>query len=638
MHESLPPEKRAYFGWQAGQRVLPYRMQDRYSRERSAYTMKVVVLENDYLKATFWVELGGRLMSLIYKPLNRELLYNNPVFQPANLAVRNAWFAGGIEWNVAHYGHSCHTCSPVFAAAIIDEQGQPGLRLYEFDRLKGFLWHTDFYLPSESEFLIAFTQVVNPQAEDSSMYWWTNIAVPELPGVRILAPTEDALYIDSSMAGFGFAQLPELPSLPGKDPTYSLNWPNANEFFFQCDQADIPWEAALDKDGTGLIEASTPRLKYRKLFCWGTHQGGRHWQEFLAAPDMAYLEIQAGLAPTQLHHLPFAAGEGWHWTEFFGYLQADPVQVHDPNYSAAWRAVDAVLKQRISAEQMAVIEQGCLERSKQHSSIILQHGSGWGALEQARAGQRDNLPEAFYFPAASLGPEQAPWLALLNQDCLPAQPPEEIPGDWQVQTGWRERLAASLTISENRNWFALLHYGVMLAEIFDAQGAADAWRESIEKQPSAWAYRNLALLAQSNGQVEESIALYQRAWQLAQVGGLPLEALAHEYLSLLVQARQFVQARAVFGSLPKDASDSDRVQILWAMTALQLNQLDAVEQVLQRSFATVREGQVDLTNLWFEMWQRRAALESDQPLEEISLDEIKAAHPAPAAIDFRSGE
>ena len=639
-HESLPDEKRKYFGWQAGQRVLPYRMQDQYSRQRVDYAMKVVVLENDFLKATFWVELGGRLMSLIYKPLNRELLYNNPVFQPANLAIRNAWFAGGIEWNVAHYGHSCHTCSPVFAAAITDAQGEPGLRLYEFDRLKGFLWHTDFYLPSRSEFLIAFTQVVNPRDEDSSMYWWTNIAVPELPGVRILAPTDQAIYIDSALEGFGYAQLPDLPSLPGKDPTYSLNWPNANEFFFQCDQADIPWEAALDEHGSGLIEASTPRLKYRKLFCWGTHQGGRHWQGFLAAPGMAYLEIQAGLAPTQLHHLPFAAGEAWHWTEFFGFMQADPAKVHDPNYAAAWRAVDGVLKERITADQMAAIEQSCLEQSERNSNMILQNGSGWGALEQICTGQvqHDHLPGAFYFPPSSLGAEQARWLALFNDKMLPEQPPELVPGEWQVQKEWRERLAASLITPENRNWFALLHYGVMLAEAFDQDGATAAWRESIEKKPSAWAYRNLAVLAQNNGQIEEAVDLYRQGWQLAQSGGLPLEALAHEYLSLLVQAGQYTQARAVFGSLPNDAANSDRVQIVWARVALKLNQLDAVEQALQRSFATVREGQVDLTDLWFEMWQRREALQSGTALEEISLERVKAAHPAPPEIDFRSAE
>ncbi len=639
---SMPDEKRRYFGWQAGQRVLPYRMQDQYDRRQTDYTMKVAVLENESLKATFWLELGGRLMSLIYKPEQRELLYNNSVFQPANLALRNAWFAGGIEWNVGHYGHSYLTCSPVFAAAIKDENGEPGLRLYEFERCKGFLWQTDFTLPARSEFLIAYTRVINPQDEDSSMYWWTNMAVPEAPGVRVLASADQAIYIDRARSGFGFSSLPDLPSLPGMDPTYSLNWPSANEFFFQCDQADIPWEAALDAQGKGLIEASTPRLKYRKLFCWGTHHGGRHWQDFLAVPGRAYLEIQAGLAPTQLHHLPFGARQAWDWTEFFGYFQADPNQVHDPNYGAAWRALDAALKRRVSASELQGIEDQCRSRVDQPSTELLQMGSGWGALEMARRerqGSQADIPNAFYFPASSMNHEQTRWLPILSGGTLADQPPDQIPGEWLVQRPWREMLSKSLAKPENQNWYAWLHYGVMLAEALDDAGAQAAWQASIAIQPSAWAYRNLAVLQQANGKLSAALEDYARAWMLA-LGQhqLPLEPMAYEYLALFIQASQFQPAWEFISRLPDKTVDSDRIQILQAVIALKLNHLAVVEEVLRRDFATVREGQLDLSNLWLELWRARTAQETGQALEQVSMREVAAAHPVPPAIDFRSAE
>src|SRR5512139_908944 len=89
---SLPEEKRYLLGWETGFRVLPYRMQDQYTRQRQPLTFQSIVLENETLKATFLPELGGRLVSLLHKPDNRELLCRNPVFQPANLAIRNAWF------------------------------------------------------------------------------------------------------------------------------------------------------------------------------------------------------------------------------------------------------------------------------------------------------------------------------------------------------------------------------------------------------------------------------------------------------------------------------------------------------------------------------------------------------------------
>src|SRR5262245_24068990 len=55
--------------------ILPYRLQDQYDRARSPRTFKTAVLENQHLRATFVLELGGRLWSLIDKRTNRELLF-----------------------------------------------------------------------------------------------------------------------------------------------------------------------------------------------------------------------------------------------------------------------------------------------------------------------------------------------------------------------------------------------------------------------------------------------------------------------------------------------------------------------------------------------------------------------------------
>ena len=152
-HPSLPEEKRRFLGWQAGYRVLPYRMQDVYTRQRAPRDFQAVVLENEYLRATFLPELGGRLVSLVSLPAERELLHRNPVFQPADLAIRNAWFSGGIEWNIGQLGHTFTTCSPLFAAQIRGAAGEPGLRMYEYERCKGLFWQIDFYLPPGLPFL-----------------------------------------------------------------------------------------------------------------------------------------------------------------------------------------------------------------------------------------------------------------------------------------------------------------------------------------------------------------------------------------------------------------------------------------------------------------------------------------------------
>ena len=90
--------------------LLPYTMQDGYSRRRQPTEHVVAVLENDVLRATFLLGYGGRLWSLEHRPSGRELLHRNQMLQPANLGLRNAWFAGGVEWNLGTTGHTALTC------------------------------------------------------------------------------------------------------------------------------------------------------------------------------------------------------------------------------------------------------------------------------------------------------------------------------------------------------------------------------------------------------------------------------------------------------------------------------------------------------------------------------------------------
>ena len=68
--------------------ILPYTWQGSYDRVRSPRATTVAVLENDLLRAVFLLEAGGRLWSLTHRPSGRDLLYTNPVFQPANVGIK----------------------------------------------------------------------------------------------------------------------------------------------------------------------------------------------------------------------------------------------------------------------------------------------------------------------------------------------------------------------------------------------------------------------------------------------------------------------------------------------------------------------------------------------------------------------
>src|SRR5690606_12385657 len=113
------------------------RVRDGYGRRRDPARIDTLMIENDRLRATVLPGLGGRIASLVHRPTGRELLYRNPVLQPANFALNGAWFSGGIEWNIGATGHTTLSCSPVRAAVVPAPVVGRMLRLVALDRLGG---------------------------------------------------------------------------------------------------------------------------------------------------------------------------------------------------------------------------------------------------------------------------------------------------------------------------------------------------------------------------------------------------------------------------------------------------------------------------------------------------------------------
>ncbi len=264
LKEGIPSSMLEGFGDYTGFRLLPYTMQNHYDRTLSPLTIKTVVYENKHMKAVFLPEYGGRLYSLYHKSLQRELLAVNPIFQPANLANRNAWFSGGIEWNLGRYGHTFLTCEDVYFGVVHNNKHE-ALRLYAFERMTKLFYHIDFYLPEDNPVLVTTTHVYNVYNKPVPLYYWSNTAVPE-PQSRIFSATKDVLYLDpkgsinsngESVSAFGFDTLPSLGGVDF-DPSFPEKFPYSSEFFYQIpEDTDYPWEAVAYNDGNLFFEYSS---------------------------------------------------------------------------------------------------------------------------------------------------------------------------------------------------------------------------------------------------------------------------------------------------------------------------------------------------------------------------------------------
>jgi tetratricopeptide (TPR) repeat protein len=182
-------------------------------------------------------------------------------------------------------------------------------------------------------------------------------------------------------------------------------------------------------------------------------------------------------------------------------------------------------------------------------------------------------------------------------------------------------------IESRQNWYSLLHLGVMKLERLDESGAEAAWLASIEMAPSAWAFRNLAILALRCKDLDQARAYYEKAWECAVQSGRPHAALAIEYMEKLAENGQWAAGMAVYQALTPEMQRFDRAQILRGRFAMALGDLASVEEVLRREYAVIREGETTLTDLWFELHARRTGC---------SLEEARTLYPPPPGIDFRS--
>ncbi|HEY1179847.1 MAG TPA: DUF5107 domain-containing protein, partial [Phytomonospora sp.] len=463
--------------------VLPYTVQDGYGRDREPGGLRVAVLENAHLRATVALDLGGRLWSLVDKDSGRELLYRNPVFQPANLALRGAWFSGGVEWNLGTTGHTPLTCAPMHAARVDTPEG-PALRVWEFERLREVPYQIDFCLPEGSRFLYAHVRIVNARDVDVPMYWWSNIAVPAGKGTRVIAPA-DASY---RFAYEGNLELVGAPVHDGLDYTYPERAPHAADYFFRLEHGQRPWIAAVDAGGHGLLQASTARLTGRKLFVWGENPGGRRWQDWLTEPGTGgYLEIQAGLARTQLEHLPMNAGDTWAWVEAYGALDADPAAAHDTDWPTARDAVQTQLDARLPLPALNSRLDEWTRWCDLPPAERLSTGSGWGALERHRRRAVGAAPAdlpGIPFRDDTLTAEQRPWLALLDRGAFPAADPSVPPTGHISGPGWLGLLEEA---ARDADWHVDYHLGLARAAAGDGPGARDAWERSVAATPNAWA-------------------------------------------------------------------------------------------------------------------------------------------------------
>ncbi|MET7896651.1 DUF5107 domain-containing protein [Streptomyces mirabilis] len=592
----LPRDMARQIRYEPLRSVLPERIRDGYDRRREPRGIDTIVIENDRLRAVVLPGYGGRVVSLFHKPSQRELLYRNPVVQPACFALNGAWFSGGIEWNIGATGHTPLSCAPVHAARVPAPDGGEMLRLWEWERLRDVPFQVDLWLPDGSDFLHVGVRVRNPHERPAPLYWWSNIAVPEER--RVLAPADEAWH-------FGYERrlrrVP-VPEHEGADRTHPPRSVFPADYFYEVPDGQRRWIAALDDHGDGLVQTSTDVLRGRKLFVWGSGPGGRRWQEWLTEPGTGgYCEIQAGLARTQLEHVRLEAESEMSWLEAYGPLATDAGAVHGRDWALARAETERRLSEVLPRRDVDAAYEAWLPYADTEPGEVLAVGSGWGALEVLRASYK--LPGT-PFEESTLGEPQAPWVELLRTGAFPEPRRVGPPGESLVAPHWRDMLetAPAKPLTE-------YHLGVAQWHAGDLAQAVRSWERALELAPSLWPLlRCLAVADQEAGNRERAADRYAEAFddlcQERRDDGpswtAATAALGREAVGALLAVRRTGEARRVWDRLRPATRVRGRFRLIEVELLLAEGDRDGARAVFDEAFevADLREGAETITALW----------------------------------------
>ena len=597
----LQEDDELYVGFGYIDGAFPYLAQNQYTRQLKETDVKTVILENQYLRATFLPGYGGKLHSLFDKEAGRELLFSNPVLQAGNLSVRNAWISGGVEWNCGIIGHNPFTCSSVFTAILHMDDGTPVLRIYEFERIRQAVYQVDFFLPENSRLLFCRMRIVNTRSETIPMYWWSNIAVPGVEHGRVLVDADES-YSDR---GQTIHRVP-VPYYEGVDITYPENTPISADYFWRIPQEKRKYICYVDSQGYGLVQTSTPRLRGRKLFVWGEGRGGKHWQEFLSVPGGGkYVEIQAGLGYTQYECVPMAPKNAWEWMEAYGAVKIDPDVAHG-DWKQARNHVNQWLSHQLPEEQLEQLLRDTHSMALRPAEELIETGSGWGALENLLR-QTENFPAICpHLDFGDLQEEQQPWKSLLENERFPLADTACAPLSWMLQPEWSSRILKAAEGTDSDNWFTWLQLGVTSYAQRDWETAEKALKKSFEIAPNAWSLYALACLQQLKGDVDHASQTVVKAAALAPED----PTLAQETMRLLLDAQKFDQAIEFYTRLSAALQKKERIRLFYAFACVRSGDYQQAEKVLLEDggleVPDVREGETFVTELWLLIEEAKA--------------------------------
>ena len=505
-----------------------------------------------------------------------------------------------MEWNIGIIGHNPFTTEPIYTAQTVNEDGEPILRMYEYERIRKVTYQMDFWLEKDSSFLNCRMRIVNEGKEVVPMYWWSNMAVPEYKNGRVVVPAVQAF----TSRGTQVTKV-DLPMVENIDISDYTAIKKSVDYFFDIPAGCPKYIANIDETGYGLLQISTDRLRSRKLFSWGNQDASNHWQEYLTDKAGRYLEIQAGLGKTQYGCIPMAPHTAWEWMEQYG-----SVQISEDVLEKEYRERTVLVTEKILETGLHEKLKEKLETSKEMSRKKAQtvyRGSGYGAL--AVHGESTKHLE---FSMKAVNESQAEnskeeavlekWKHFFETGILHCPKPLEAPDEFMIDETNVDFLEAHM--EENaQNWYAYYQLGLGYYRKEDYGKAEKAFEDSLKLRESAWAFHGLSCVKLMQNEKDQAgrYILQGMAFERKELSYLK------EGFRILLLAEKYEELSHFYRKLDKEEQEDSRLKLGYVQALHGLKQdkkaLDLLESKGGLIPEDIREGEDSLGEVWKELYK-----------------------------------
>ncbi|MCE9613030.1 MAG: DUF5107 domain-containing protein [Lentisphaerae bacterium] len=285
--------------------VYPYESFCETSRRPVLKRYRMIILENDHVRAEICPDLGGKVFSLVHKASTREVLAVQPIVRPIRILPRQAFIGGGIEvsFPISH--------TPVLLEAVISQHAIVDGRAYawcgEQEMRFGMQWTVEFSLGEADRFLTQRALFHNPTAAPHPWMSWANAGIPARPDTEFHFPNGQVLSHGDRM---------EFIDWNTQGPRRQSHLNRMIGFFWRTADCNA-FGAFTPSLGCGLYHvadpAQVPGIKLWSDGC-GAHEA---WVNQYTLDAAQTLEIQAGPLMDQSVKDHLQPGQSRHHVEFW---------------------------------------------------------------------------------------------------------------------------------------------------------------------------------------------------------------------------------------------------------------------------------------------------------------------------------